>query len=105
MRIDYTVVRRDTRTIAFDLTDANSAPLNLVGATVKFIVDGLFTRDVTVDDSSGESSLTLAAEDTEGAPDVRRSYRYEVQVTEGDGDRFTPQRGRFIVLPDLTADA
>lgn len=104
MRIDFTVVRHDTRTLEFDLTNADDAPINLVGATVEFVVDGLFTREVDVDDSTGEASLKLTADDTDGAPDGHPTYRYEVQVTEADGDRFTPQRGRFTVLPDLTAD-
>lgn len=104
MRVDYVVVRHDNRTLEFDLTNDDDAPLNLVGATVNFIVDDLFTRAVDVDESSGEAALKLEYDDTDGAPDCRRSYRYEVQVTEADGDRFTPQRGRFTVLPDLTAD-
>lgn len=104
MRTDFTVVRRDTRTLEFDLTLADNTPLSLVGATVEFIVDDLFTREMTVDDSSGEVSLTLDSEDTENAPDMRRTYNYQVKVTESDGDIFTPQRGRFTVLPDLTAE-
>ena len=104
MRVDYVIVRRDTRTLEFDLTNADDAPINLVGATVYFVADGLFTREVMVDESSGEASLKLTAEDTEGAHEGHCRHRYEVQVTEADGDRFTPQKGWITVLPDLTAD-
>jgi hypothetical protein len=101
VRTDYTVIRGDTQTLALDLVLADATLPDLAGATVTFIVDNLFTRTVTdVDESSGEATLTLTSEDTEGSSDVRVAYRYNVQVVNGDAVT-TPQRGLFIVLPDL----
>lgn len=102
MNQNYTVIRGDTHTLELDLVLADETVPDLAGATVEFIVDNLFTRTVDdVDESSGEAILTLAVEDTEGAPDVRAAYRYNVQVTGDDGSVTTPQRGLFIVVPDV----
>jgi hypothetical protein len=104
MRIDYTVVRGDSRTLELELTYADGTLPDLVDADISFIVDGLFTKTVTDPDlSSGEAEITLDPDDTDGAPDVRVAYRYNVQVTQDDGTVLTPQSGLFIVLPDVTA--
>lgn len=101
MRIDYQVIRGDDRTIQLELADGAGTPLSLTGATVRFIVDDLFSTTATLDESAGEALVTVAAEDTEGAPDIRAVYRYNVKVTASDGDVSTPQRGLFIVLPNV----
>lgn len=104
MRIDYTVIRGDTQTLVLDLVYADGVLPDFDDATIEFIVDGLFTRTVTDPDlSSGEASLTLTAEDTDGSSNIRAAYRYNVQVTEADGSVVTPQSGLFIVLPDVPA--
>ena len=108
MRLDYTMVRGDTRTFELPLLDVNGVAYDPADiASLEFKVADLFTATVgdgiAIDDSSGDVTLTVAPEDTEGAPDVRRAYAYDVQVTLDDGTVNTPQRGLFIVLPDVTA--
>jgi hypothetical protein len=99
----YIVIRGDTPTLDLELVYADGTVPDLAGATISFIVDGLFTRtDPTVDLSSGEASLELAVEDTENAPNIRATYRYNVQV-ETDGLVLTVNRGLFIVVPDVPA--
>lgn len=94
-----TVTRGDDReltfTIAADYTDT----------TASFTVDGLFTNTGTVEVSSGGETtvtVTVAGADTEDAPDVRRAYRYELQMTDTGGEVQTVRRGLLVVIPDLT---
>lgn len=108
MRLDYTMVRGDTRTFDLPLLDANGAAYDPAEiASLEFKVADLFTATVgdgiAIDESSGDVTLTVSPTDTEDAPDVRMAYPYDVQVTLDDGTINTPQRGLFIVLPDVTA--
>lgn len=104
MSIDLTIVRGDTRTYDLSLVYADATVPDLAGATVDFIVDGLFradASDVIVDESSGEATVTVNPTDTEDSPNRRTSYRYNVQVTTADGTVLTTQRGLFAVLPEV----
>jgi hypothetical protein len=94
MRADYTVVAGDPRTLTIELDG-----VNLVGASGELRVDSLFTTDLTIDESAGEATVTLEAEDTEGV-EIRRAYAYAVVV-----DDLTVRRGLFIVLPQVDAIA
>lgn len=104
MRLDITMTRGDTRTFELPLLDDNGAAYDFTGAAIAFKT-ALFTATVgdgiAVDDSSGDVTLTVSPTDTEDAPDVRMAYPYDVQVTLADGTVNTPQRGLFIVLPDV----
>lgn len=103
MRIDYTVVRGDTRVIDLDLLDRYGQAFDFSGASVVMRVADLFDKDLTdgIDLSSGDLTVTIEPEDTEGAPDQRTAYAYDIAVTEADGTVSTAQRGLFIVLPDV----
>ena len=109
MRVDYTLIRGDSRELDLDLTDPmTQMAYNLAGAGVIFTVDdSLFDAKtvgdgITVDESSGSVTVTLDPEDTVDAPDYRSRYRYDVQVTTAAGDVTTPQQGWITVLPDVT---
>lgn len=102
MRIDYTVIRNSDRIIELELESAAGDGIDLAGSTVDFIVDGLFEVQATADVSAGDAIVELVPEDTSGAPERRCAYAYNVKVTEGDGTVTFPQRGLFIVLPDVT---
>jgi hypothetical protein len=94
MRADYTVVAGDPRTLTIELDG-----INLVGASGELRVESLFTKDLTIDESAGEATVILEAEDTEDT-EVRRAYAYAVVV-----DDLTVRRGLFIVLPQVDAIA
>lgn len=108
MRLDYTLIRGDTRVLDLDLTDPiMGAAYDLNGASIAFTVDdSLFDAKtvgagIAVDESAGTVEVTLDPADTANAPDYRARYRYDVQVTTSDGSVTTPQRGWLIVLPDI----
>jgi hypothetical protein len=103
MRIDYTVIRNSDRIIELELATADGEPVDLAGSVVDFIVDGLFEVQATADVSAGDAIVELVPEDTADAPDTRRAYPYNVKVTAGSGEVTFPQRGLFIVLPDVEA--
>lgn len=94
-----TMTRGDDKTIAIVVADDWEA------ASARFLVDGLFTKTATVgaDDGSGYSTVTFTVDpaDTEGCPDQRHAYRYELEMTLA-GDIATVQRGLFVVVPDIT---
>ena len=105
MRLDYTLIRGDTRTLDLDLTDPETGmAYDLSGATVILTVEDLFTKSLAdgIDESSGSVTVTIDPEDTEDAPDYRARYRYDVQVTTAAGAVTTPQRGTILVLPDVS---
>ena len=103
------MVRGDTRTFDLsDLVDFDGLAYDWAGATVTFTVDGLFEKTrgagIAIDESSETVTLTVSGDDTTGAPDHRRAYRYDVQVVLSDGTVETPRRGQFVVLPDVTVE-
>lgn len=103
MRTDLTIIRGDSATFDLELVLGDATVPNLAGATASFIVDDLFTKtDVLIDESTGEASVDVDPEDTEGCPDIRATYNYNVQVTLADDSVLTLQRGLFIVIPDVT---
>lgn len=109
MRQNIVVTRGDTRVLGRTL-ERDAFPIDLTGAAVTMTVDGLFTKTVgagieLVADSGdeGEITITIDPADTDGAPDWRRVYHYDIEVEESDGTVTTPYYGAFIVTPDVTA--
>lgn len=109
MRLDYTLIRGDTRVLDLDLLDpATGIAYDLNGASIAFTIDdSLFDAKsvgsgITVDTSSGSVTVTLQPADTANSPDYRARYRYDVQVTEAGGTVSTPQRGWITILPDVS---
>lgn len=103
---DLVMVRGDSKTFDINLVYANASVPDLSGATVAFIVDGLFTKTdqdgITIDESSGEATVDIDPIDTESCPSWHVRYRYNVEVTQADGTVLTTQRGRLTVVPDVT---
>lgn len=101
------MVRGDSNEYQLTLTDNLGAEYDLTDALISFTVGDLFEKSlgegITVaDPESGIATIAIDPADTEGAPDVRATYRYDVQVTLADGRVKTPVRGLFIVVPDVT---
>ena len=104
MRTDLTMIRGDTRTFTLDLVYADGELPDLVDATITVHAENLFDKTLTDPDlSTGEITLTIEPEDTEGTPDQRTRYAYNVQVEQADGVVLTVQRGNLIVFPDVPA--
>jgi hypothetical protein len=105
---DITMVRGDTREFSVTVTDSEGDPFDLTDATITLSVDELNIEKtvgagITVADPlTGVASIVIDPDDTESAPDIRRAYRYDVQLVLEDGRVKTPIRGLFIVLPDVT---
>ena len=102
-----TMTRGDTRIFTVTMTDDAGDPYDLTSADVAFTVGGLFEKGVgdgitIADPETGVAVVTVDPADTNGAPDVRRAYRYDVQVTLSSGAVKTPLRGLFVVVPDVT---
>ena len=101
-----TVTRGDSRTFDFsDLADATGLAydFNVVTGMI-FRVDGLFEKtisDFDIDESAGEVFVDISPSDTEDAPDYRKAYRYEVELTITSVGVVTARTGLFVVKPDL----
>jgi hypothetical protein len=103
-----TAYKGDSRILRLPaLVTDTGTPIDTSGATGRFLVGDLLEVEVDFDedpeDSGGPANIpvvTLSATDLDDAPDHRRRYRYELEVTDGS-DVVTYQRGTFVVLPDL----
>jgi hypothetical protein len=96
MSADLSVIRGDSVTLTATLVDSLGAAYDLTGADLTFTVDGLFEK------SLGAGITVVDPDDTDGAPNTRYAYRYDLQVTLADASVKTPLRGLFIVVPDVT---
>jgi hypothetical protein len=97
------MIRGTERTFALNLENAEADLPELSGAAVELIVKDQFRKTATVDESSGDATVTIVPADTEGMPTMRNVYPYNVKVTEDDGTVKVTQRGLFIVLADVTS--
>lgn len=95
---EIVMTRGDDRDI--DLSDLADRFV-ISGATVRFTICDLLTREALIDESAGDIIVSLVPADTEDAPDRRSVYRYEVEAEEQAGEIHTLRRGRFVILPDL----
>jgi hypothetical protein len=107
MSADLSVIRGDSVTLTATLVDSLGAAYDLTGADLTFTVDGLFEKSlgagITVADPlDGVAEIAVDPDDTDGAPNTRYAYRYDLQVTLADASVKTPLRGLFIVVPDVT---
>jgi hypothetical protein len=101
-----TMTRGDSRTFDFsDLEDPDGVAYDLNDLTaISFTVDGLFTKtldDFDIDESAGDLMVDVEPADTEDAPDRRRAYRYELELTLADVGIRTVRRGLFVLVPDI----
>jgi hypothetical protein len=103
-----TVTRGDSRTFDFsDLADATGLAYDFNVVTgIIFRVDGLFEKtisDFDIDESAGEVFVDISPGDTDGAPDYRKAYAYEIELTMTGIGVVTVRQGLFVVKPDLAA--
>lgn len=104
-----TMMRGDSRTFTITLTDSAGDPYDLTGASLWFTVGNLVEKTVgdgiTVETpANGVATIDFVPADTESVSDVRRAYRYDVQVKLSDGTVKTPIRGLFVITPDVTTE-
>jgi hypothetical protein len=103
-----TMTRGDSRTFDFsDLADATGLAYDFNVVTgIIFRVDGLFEKtisDFDIDESAGEVFVDVSPSDTEDAPDYRKAYPYEIELTMTGIGVVTARQGLFVVKPDLAA--
>jgi hypothetical protein len=104
-----TMMRGDTRSLTVTVLDDDGDPYDLTGVGVQFTVDALFDKSVgdgvaVATPASGVAVVTVNPVDTADAPDRRRAYRYDVQLTLADGSVRTPIHGLFVVRPDVATE-
>lgn len=104
---DLSVIRGDTHQFTLTLVDNVGDPYDLTSAELVMTVGDLFSKSegdgITVSDPTGGiAEIVIDGDDTDGAPDHRCAYPYDIQVTLAGGPVKTPVRGLFIVVPDVT---
>lgn len=112
--------RGDTWVFDLPLRQPGGAPFALDGATVRFTmkrrtsladdadgvirkywIDGGSSDGIEVDDpATGDVVITVEASETEDLALTR--YRFNVQVTDANGDTWTPDSGVIVVSDDVT---
>jgi hypothetical protein len=109
------MIRGDSKTFAFMLTDADGDPIDLTIASVTMTAKSVYTDadgaavfqktvgdGVTViDDTGGTITVDVEPEDTSDLSGVKHRLYFDVQVQTGTTVR-TPVRGRLLVEPDVT---
>lgn len=110
-----TMTRGDTRVFRVTLTDADGAPLNLTGLTLKFtakrrtsdadddaVIAKASSAGITlVDGPNGIADITILPADTDSYSDTA-PLLWDVQVENGATDIRTPLSGWLIVAGDVT---
>ncbi len=111
IRPDITLIRGDTSSIDFQLTD-NNTPVDLTGATVFFTAKPALTNDTTdstavievevtthTDPINGKTVIPLSSTDTDITPGI---YYYDIQIKR-DTNIITSIRARKLeVVADVT---
>jgi len=110
-----TVIRGDTLTLNFTVTDQSDVAVDLTGKTLFFTVKKKGTRGSDSDDSqallagsqdtfddppSGEATIAFTATQTNSL--VPGLYIYDVQIVDGSGNVVSSFTGTFEVLADVT---
>ena len=104
------IIRGDTTTLTFTLTDSAGAALDITGGTIFFTaksniteadVDAEISYDATVagDGSGGIATVSLTASDTDIAIG---GYSYDLQVKTSTGDILSVQAAPLKVVQDVT---
>ena len=106
-KVDFDVVRRSDFPITLTFKDSTSSAINLSGYTVAATVwDEDRTNKyadwaVTITNASaGTASLKLT--DTQTATFDKDFLKYDVKLTEPNGDEFTYIRGTLYILEGYT---
>lgn len=111
VKVDITLIRGDSSSIDFTLTDNNS-PVDLTGATVFFTAKPALTNDVSdntavitvevtshTNPTAGETTIPLSDTDTDVTPG---EYYYDIQVKR-DGNVITSIHYRKLeIVADVT---
>ena len=115
--LELSMMRGDSKTYTFALTDADGDALDLAAASVWFTAkrrlsdaddDAVFNLSVgtgiTIGTpaSGGEVTVDLPAANTTALPDRRTELRYDLQVKLAGGEAQTALYGTLAVYPDVT---
>lgn len=111
LRPDLTIIRGDTTSIDFELTDGGD-PVDLTGATVFFTAKSAIDADATdaasaisvevtshTNPTAGETLIPLTASDTTVTPG---EYFYDVQVKNLSGTILSIPYRKLEVVADVT---
>jgi hypothetical protein len=113
--MDLSMIRGDSRTFAFPLTDA-SGPIDLTNCSVWMTAKEYYTDTddsatfqkstsdgITVlDEDNGLIKVELEPADTTDLDGKRHRLVYDIQVEDSAGAVTTVLRGRLTVYPDVT---
>jgi hypothetical protein len=98
--VDLSAYRGDDWLQQFRLCDGPDVPTDLSGATIEATARSdrhVVTLDATIDDTVG--GLVSIALPLDAIADV---YRYDVEVTDADGNVTTWVRGQLTIRQDVT---
>lgn len=107
--------RGDTWLRSWVIKDATGAPVDLTGASARLHVrpqEGTDTADdlilaatvgdgLTITASAGRVDLRVEAADMVLDPET---YRFELELTDGDGVVRTIEQGRLMIIEDVARD-
>lgn len=107
-KIVWNVVRGDDSSIEITLLDDNGAALNTSGWTyTSRAKSGASVQNLTV--TSAQNVVTVKAPSSVtslwGAGETKSpaaQLPFDLQVTKGDGSKWTPVIGRIVVIPDVS---
>ena len=105
-----TVKRGDSTTFDITFTDDDDAVIDLTSSTVFFTVkrkvtdtdaEAIIKKETSAFDDplTGVAIISLAPADT---TDLSGVYSYDVQLKDNDGNISSSDKGKFIILRDIT---
>lgn len=107
-KIVWNVVRGDDSSIEITLLDDDGQPLSTAGWTYSSKARSNMTlHNLTVTSNSNVVTVKAPASTTAlwGAGETTNpaaQLPFDLQVTKGDGTKWTPVIGRIVVFPDVT---
>lgn len=111
LSVDLTVVRGDNYTQRFTLKDSSDVLVDVAGLTAKLSVSSNATPDDETDqlfEITGVAASPTTLGYFDFTPDAAQAlqtpdtYFYDVQITDGSGNKFTVAAGKWIVVSDIT---
>jgi len=111
LSVDLTVVRGDNYTQRFTLKDSAGVLVDVTGLSAKLSVNTDATPTDETDqlfEITGVPAGTPADGYFDFTPDAAQAlqtpdtYFYDVQITDGSGNKFTIAAGKWIVVADIT---
>jgi len=105
--MDLTLYAGDSRNLKISVTDENSVPINLTGATIKWILTDqgsvklskVISSGITISNpTQGEFTVLLTASNTKT---LSGTYQQMVRVTTADGNSSIVMTGSITIKESL----